>query len=102
MLSEDDDILSVTLSVNELCPSDTPVLVTFGTQLVGGGDCVGQMNATVMTISPGDSPVTFSVDANTVTLEDNEVYCYIASINGTIGEYIYIWYYNQYICYNCI
>ena len=82
MLSEDDDILSVTLSVNEECPSDTRyhVLVTFGTQPEGGGDCVGQMNATVMTISPGDSPVTFSVDA--FTLEDNEVYCYIASING--------------------
>ena len=93
MLSEDDDILSVTLSVNEECPSDTryPVLVTFGTQPAdGGGDCVGQMNATVMTISPGDSPVTFSVDANTVTLEDNEVYCYIASINGTLGECIYL------------
>ena len=42
----------------------------------------------LMTISPGDSPVTFSVDANTVTLEDDEVYRYIASINGTIGEYI--------------
>ena len=92
MLSEDNDILSVTLSVNEECPSDTsyPVLVTFGTQPEGGGDCVGQMNTTVMTISPGDSPVTFSVDANTVTLEDNEVYCYIASINGTIGECIYL------------
>ena len=95
MLSEDDDILSVTLSVNEECPSDTryPVLVTFGTQPVDGGDCVGQMNATVMTISPGDS-VTFSVD--TFTKEDNEVYCYIVSINGTIGECIYyIWYYNH-------
>ena len=90
MLSEDDDPLSVTLSVNEEYPSDTryPVLVTFGTQPVDGGDCVGQMNATVMTISPGDSPVTFSVD--TFALEDNEVYCYIASINGTIGEYIYL------------
>ena len=86
MLSEDDGILSVTLSVNEECPSDIsyPVLVTFGTQRLGGGDCVGQMNATVMTISPGGSPVTFSVDA--FTLEDNEVYCYIASISGTIGK----------------
>ena len=89
MLSEDDDILSVTLSVNEECPSDTryPVLVTFGIQLADGV-CVGEINATVMTISPGDSPVTFSVDAN--TLEDNEVYCYIASISGTIGECVYI------------
>ena len=63
MLSEDDDILSVTLSMNSVCPSNTryPVLVTFGTQPVG------QMNATEMTISPGDPPVTFSVDANNVT-----------------------------------
>ena len=58
-------ILSVTLSVKVECPSDTtyPVLVTFETQPVDGGDCVGQMNATEMTIPPGDSPVTFSVDA---------------------------------------
>ena len=90
MLSEDDDPLSVTLSVNVECPSHTsyPVLVTFGTQPEGGGDCVGQMNATVMTISPDGSPVTFSVDA--FALEDEEVYCYIASINGTIGECIYL------------
>ena len=86
MLSEDDDILSVTLSMNSVCPSNTryPVLVTFGTQPVGSGDHVGQINATEMTLSPGDPPVTFSVDANNVTLE---VYCYMASINDTIGKW---------------
>ena len=80
--------LSVTLSVNELCPSDTsyPVLVTFGTQPVDGGDCVGQMNATMSTISSGDSPVTFSVDANSICLGYNEVYCYV--INDDTGKYI--------------
>ena len=80
--------LSVTLSVNELCPSDTsyPVLVTFGTQPVGGGDCVGQMNATMSTISSGDSPVTFSVAGNSICLGYNEVYCYV--INDDTGKYI--------------
>ena len=80
--------LSVTLSVNELCPSDTsyPVLVTFGTQPVDGGDCVGQMNATMSTISSGDSPVTFSVAGNSVCLGYNEVYCYV--INDDTGKYI--------------
>ena len=80
--------LSVTLSVNELCPSDTsyPVLVTFGTQPVDGGDCVGQMNATMSTISSGDSPVTFSVAGNSICLGCNEVYCYV--INDDTGKYI--------------
>ena len=80
--------LSVTLSVNELCPSDTsyPVLVTFGTQPVDGGDCVGQMNATISTISSGDSPVTFSVAGNSICLGYNEVYCYV--INDDTGKYI--------------
>ena len=87
--NDDDDELSVTLSVNQQCPSDTSydVLVEFGTQSVDGGVCIGQMNASIMTITPGGSPVTFTVDANTVTLRNNEVYCYTASINGTIGEY---------------
>ena len=80
--------LSVTLSVNELCPSDTSyaVLVTFGTQPVDGGDCVGQMNATMSTISSGDSPVTFSVAGNSICLGYNEVYCYV--INDDTGKYI--------------
>ena len=80
--------LSVTLSVNELCPSDTsyPVLVTFGTKPVDGGDCVGQMNATMSTISSGDSPVTFSVAGNSICLGYNEVYCYV--INDDTGKYI--------------
>ena len=79
--------LSVTLSVNELCPSDTSyhVLVTFGTQPVDGGDCVGQMNATMSTISSGDSPVTFSVAGNSICLGCNEVYCYV--INDDTGKY---------------
>ena len=80
--------LSVTLSVNELCPSDTsyPVLVTFGTQPVDGGDCVGQMNATMSTISSGDSPATFSVAGNSICLGYDEVYCYV--INDDTGKYI--------------
>ena len=89
MLNNDDDELSVTMSVNEQCPSDAgyDVLVEFGTQSVDGGVCIGQMNASIMTITPGGPSVTFTVDANTVTLGDDEVYCYMTSINGTVGEY---------------
>ena len=88
MLNNDDDELSVTLSVNQQCPTDTSygVLVEFGTQSVDGGVCIGQMNASIMSITPGGSPVIFTVDANTVTLGDDEVYCYKASINSTLGE----------------
>ena len=107
MLNEDDKPLSVTLSVNEECPSDTRyhVLVTFGTRHKNGsGDCVGQMNTTVMTILPGGPSMTFSVYANTVNLEDEEVYCYMAIINGTMGEYIHVYTFLKHasdICMNC-
>ena len=89
MLSGGVQLLSVTLSVNELCPSDTSydVLVTFGTQSVDGGVCIGQMNATMATVSSGDPPVTFSVPGNSFCLGHNEVYCYL--INDT-GKYINI------------
>ena len=80
MLGSGAQLLSVTVSVNELCALDAeyPVLVSFGTRsLTGNGsDCEGQVNTTVLTMSPGDS-VTFSVAADTVSLEENEEYCYI-------------------------
>ena len=54
ILSSDAESLRVTVSVNELCPSDKDylVLVTFGTRpLAGGGDdCVGQVNTNVVII----------------------------------------------------
>ena len=64
MLSEDDDnYIKCDIECEGRVSISYPVLVTFETQPVDGGDCVGQMNATEMTIPPGDSPVTFSVDA---------------------------------------
>ena len=92
MLNSDAESLRVTVSVNELCPSDKDhlVLVTFGTRpLAGGGgdDCVGQVNANVViVVSSGDS-TTFSVAADTVSLGDGEEYCYTVIVDGEIGEY---------------
>ena len=83
MLDADDDPLSVTVSVNELCPSDRDygVLVTFGTRPGAGSDsdCRGQVDVNT-TISSGDS-ATLSVSADTVDRESNEVYCFVARVN---------------------
>ena len=80
------DSLSVTVMVNPLCTeTEYPVLVTFGAQVISSDTCEGQENATLMLLSPGES-ATFSVDRDTVTLRDNEEYCYIISINGEAGE----------------
>ena len=83
MVDADDDPLSVTVSVNELCPSDRdyPVLVIFGTRPQTGSDsdCQGQVNAST-TISSGDNAI-LSVPADTVDRESNEVYCFIVRVN---------------------
>ena len=87
-LDESDEFLSVTLMVNPLCREGKyPVLVTFGAQENDNGTCQGQQNATMMSLASGES-VTFSVDRNTVTLRENEEYCYIIRINGTAGKHI--------------
>ena len=80
MVDADDDPLSVTVRVNELCPSyrDYSVLATFGTRS-GTGDCQGQVDVNV-TISSGDN-ATLSVPAHTVDRESNEVYCFVARVN---------------------
>ena len=88
MLGDNDDPLSVTVTVNELCPSDKDylVLVTFGTRLTGSdGNCEGQIDRNA-TISSGNS-TTFSVPADTVSREDDEEYCYTVIVDGEIGEY---------------
>ena len=80
------DSLSVTVMVNPVCTeTEYPVLVTFGARAIGSDMCERQENATLMLISPGHS-ATYSVDRNTVTLRDNEEYCYIVSINGEACE----------------
>ena len=92
MVGPDDDQLSITVAVNELCPPDREydVLVTFGTRPRTGGDsdCQGQMNAS--TTIPSDDSATLSVSADTVDRESNEVYCFVVRVDGTIGEYIHL------------
>ena len=80
MLDPDDVRLSVTVSVNELCPSyrDYGVLATFGTRS-GTGDCQGQVDVNA-TISSGDNTI-LSVPADAVDQESNEVYCFIVRVN---------------------
>ena len=81
------DSLSVTVMVNPLCTeTEYPVLVTFGARVIGSDMCEEQQNATLMLLSSGQS-ATFSVCKDTVTLRDNEEYCYIVSINGKPGEH---------------
>ena len=82
-----DELLSATVRVNELCPDDNvyPVMVTFGTRPVMGRDedCEGQENttSTAINIPSGDSH-TFSVSTDTITLRDDEEYCYTISLPG--------------------
>ena len=91
MLDPDDDPLSVTVTINELCLSDRGylVLVSFGTRPANSnGDCEvqGEVNAT---ISSGCN-VTFSIPTDTISLGTNEEYCYLVTVNDTIGEYIHL------------
>ena len=85
ILNSDAESLSVTVTVNELCPSDRDylVLVTFGTRPLAsnGSDCKGQVNTTVMTVTSGDSTI-FCVAADTVILGDDEEYCYRTNTDG--------------------
>ena len=92
MVDPDDDPLSVTVTVNELCPPDREydVLVTFGAQRQTGSDsdCQGQKNASTTILSDGSA--TLSVPADTVDRESNEVYCFVVRFDGTIGEYTHL------------
>ena len=79
-------ILIVKVTRNRLCPeTHSPVLVTFGATLAAGGDCQGQKNATEMAIASGTS-ASFYVDAATIILEQDEIICFIVSLDGVPGE----------------
>ena len=72
----------VTVRRNEMCPeTKSPVLVTFGTRAVVGGECEIQQKATEMTISSGDS-ASFYVDAASISLSADETICFIVSLDG--------------------
>ena len=75
-------ILIVKVMRNRFCrETHSPVLVTFG----AGGDCQGQKNATEMVIASGTS-ASFYVDAATIVLEQDEIICFIVSLDGVPGE----------------
>ena len=89
MLSSDAELLSVTVSVNELCPSDSGylLLVTFGAQPLTGSDtsdCEGQVNTNTF-ISSGNNAI-LSVPTDAVSLGENEEYCYTVRVGGETGE----------------
>ena len=81
----------MTLTVNELCPSDTqyPVLVMFGlrplTESDDDGDCEGQVDSDIEIISSGVS-ATLSVPADAVSLRGDEEYCYTVRIIDYTGK----------------
>ncbi|CAI8013188.1 hypothetical protein GBAR_LOCUS8398 [Geodia barretti] len=73
-------LLIVTVRKNALCPeTKSPVLVTFGTRAVTGGECEIQQKATEMIISSGNS-ASFCVDAASITLGPDETICFIISL----------------------
>ena len=79
-------LFKVTIGRNRLCPeTQSPVLVTFGATAETGGECEGQQNATHTVISSGDS-ASFFVNTATISLDSNEIICFIVSLDGVPGE----------------
>jgi hypothetical protein len=76
MLGTDAQSLSVTVTVNTICVPGIFLKVAFGTRPVGGGNCKAQVNATEF----GSTP-TFTTNANSLTLETDEEYCYLVYLN---------------------
>ena len=75
----------VTVRRNRLCPeTKSPVLVTFGTRAVAGGECGIQHKSSEMTISSGDS-ASFYGGAVPITLGPDETICFIVSLDGVPG-----------------
>ena len=86
---KNDEALSVTLTVNSACPMRCPVIVSFGTEPAkSDGCCYVQAIATEHSLSPGDT-ATFSVDADSVSRESGERYCYLVTLCGNIGKLVY-------------
>jgi hypothetical protein len=76
--------LSVTVTVNPLCPDAVyPVLASFGTQMADGNDnCSVQQNDTD-SATLGNS-VTLTADPNSIPLGTGQEYCVVISTNGEI------------------
>ena len=75
----------VTVRRNRLCPeTESPVLVTFGTRAVGGGECEAQRKATEIAIS-SENTALFYLDPSTITISYEEEICFIVSLDGVPG-----------------
>ena len=83
---EDDEPLSVTVTVNSGCPKSCPVIVSFGTKPPEADGCGAQVNVTSEEdLSPGETE-TFSVEADTVSRDSDEVYCFTVILCGNTGK----------------
>ena len=86
ILRLDTQWLVVVVRLNRLCPQ-SPVLVTFGSRAVAGGQCQGQKNATEMVIISGAS-ASFYINTSNISLGTDETYCFLVSIDGVVGEFL--------------
>ena len=81
--------LRVDVTVNAACPETKNgynVRVTFGARSVGTTSCVSQKNVTAASPFQSGETIQFSVDAESVSLEPEEEYCYIVCLDGVPGE----------------
>ena len=86
ILRLDTPVLIVTVRRNSECPeTSSPVLVTFGARPANGGECVGQQNATARPIPPG-ATASFFVDAGSIFLGQDDIYCFIVILDEVPGE----------------
>ena len=86
ILRLDTPVLIVTVRRNSECPeTSSPVLVTFGARPANGGECVGQKNATSTPIPSGAS-ASFFVNADSISLGQDDIYCFIVILDGVPGE----------------
>ncbi|CAI8002963.1 hypothetical protein GBAR_LOCUS3515 [Geodia barretti] len=82
ILRLDTQLLVVVVRLNRLCPQ-SPVLVTFGSRVVAGGQCQGQKNATEMVIISGAS-ASFYINTSNISLGTDETYCFLVSVDGVV------------------
>ena len=76
----------VTITLNELCRDDEYIIVVnFGTQKSPQDDCMIVNNASFAEVlHPGDAHY-FLLDTTAVSLQEDAVYCYTATLNGSAG-----------------
>ena len=87
---QSDKLEELRVDVTDAACPETPngynVRVTFGARPVETTSCVSQKNVTAASTVRSGETVQFSVDAESVSLEPGEEYCYIVSLDGVPGE----------------